>query len=431
MHRASSAVQLYLQSSSRLVFNVLHFELYKLRSTIELYMGLFSHSRKEPHIALLIDIGSGSVGASLVSYSYTKDGVQEKPVILYSLRKVFPLTESVSYDQLISVIRKTLREILGTIHDVKLGLPDKVYAVLSAPWYVSQARTILYNKKPAFTVTEKFVNELVKKEIDFFKESVAPQIEGDAYVIENTIQSLVLNGYSLKEPIGKKAEEMKISLFVSLSPRQIIDAIHEEVEKIYRLKEIQFSSSGACSFVALRDAFPNEESAMIISVGAEVTDVVLVREHILSNAFTFPKGTHSVYRTIASSLSLDVSEARTRALLCENGHASLEMNRTLSPLLLGARNEWTETFSKTLATFVNDLSIPHTVFVIAPDELACWYKDTLLNEPFHQYTLTEKDFNVILVGSETLHEYVVLKEGVTPDSCMSLQSLFIRRYLEN
>ncbi len=394
-------------------------------------MGLFSRSHKESHNALLIDVGSGSVGASLVSYSYTKDGKEEKPHILYSVRKPYSLTESASYDQLVGLMQKTLKETLGMIHDAQVVLPDKVYAVLSAPWYASQTRTIVYNKKPAFVVTEKLINELTKKEIDFFKESLAKQVEGESYIIESTTQAITLNGYSLHDPIGKKAEEMTISLFVSLSPRHVIDAVHEEVERVYRLKKIQFSSGGACSFVALRDSFPSEESFMIVSVGSEVTDVVLVRNHILSTSFTFPKGTHSVYRTIANSLSLDVKEAKTRALLCENGHASPEMTRTISPLLDGAKNEWTEMFSKTLAEFVNDLSIPHTVFVLAPEELSCWYKDTLINEPFHQYTLTEKDFNVILVENETLHEYLVFDEGVIKDSFMSLQSLFIRRYLES
>ncbi|MBP6856491.1 MAG: hypothetical protein KBC42_00835 [Candidatus Pacebacteria bacterium] len=394
-------------------------------------MGLFSHSRKEPHIALLIDIGSGSVGASLISYSYTKDGTLEKPVVLYALRKSFTLTASASYDQLITLMRKNLREILGTIHDVKLGIPDKVYTVLSAPWYTSQTRTIVYNKKPAFVVSEKLVNDLVKKEIDFFKETVAAEIEGEAYIIENTIQSLTLNGYSLTDPIGKKAEELKISLFLSLSPRQVIDVIHEEVEQIYRLKKIQFSSGGACCFVSLRDVFPNEESFIVVSVGSEVTDVVLVRNHTLATAFTFPKGSHSVYRTISESLSIDLQDAKTRALLCENGHASAEMIRTVSPLLLKARSEWVDMFSKSLSMYVNDLSIPHTVFVLAPNDLGCWYRDSIVNESFHQYTLTEKDFNVILVGSETLHEYITQKDGVTQDSFMSLQSLFIRRYLDN
>lgn len=393
-------------------------------------MGFFSHSRKESHIALLIDVGSGSVGASLVLYSYTKEGKQEKPRVMFSTRKQFVLTESVSYQQLVTIMQKTLREVIATVHDAKLGLPDKVYAVLSAPWYASQTRTILYNKKPAFLVTEKLISELTKKEIDAFKESLATQIEGESYIIESTTLSVTLNGYTLSDPVDKKAEELKIALFLSLSPRHVIDAIHEEVEQIYRLKKIQFSSGGACSFVALRDSFPNEESFMIVSVGSEVTDVVLVRNHILSTSFTFPKGTHSVYRTISNSLSLDVKEAKTRALLCENGHASVEMTKTIAPLLDGAKSEWTEMFSKTLASFVNDLSIPHTVFILASEELGCWYKDTLLNEPFHQYTLTEKDFNVILVGSETLHEYLIFNDGVTQDSFMSLQCLFIRRYLE-
>ena len=394
-------------------------------------MGLFSHSRKEPHIALLIDIGSGSVGASLVSYSYTKEGIEEKPAILYSLRRSFTLTESASYDQLVGLMRKTLREMLGIIHDVKLGIPDKVYAVLSAPWYVSQTRTIIYNKKPAFTVTEKLVMELTKKEIAFFKESLASEVEGESYIIENTTQSISLNGYSLKDPIGQKAEEMKIALFVSLSPQQVIDAIHEEVLQIYHFKKIQFSSSGACSFVALRDAFPDEESFMVVSVGSEVTDVVIVRNNTLDTSFTFPKGVRSVYRVISNSLSVDVNEAKTQALLCQNNHASPEMVRKVNPLLEGAKNEWIEMFSKTLASFVNTLSTPHTIFVLAPEEIGCWYKDLLLTEPFHQCTRTEKDFNVILVGNETLHEHLTFKEGVTQDSFMSLQSLFIRRYLEN
>ncbi len=394
-------------------------------------MGLFSHSRKESHIALLIDVGSGSVGASLVLYSYTKEGKEEKPRIVFSIRRPFTLTESVSYEQLIKLMQKTLKEVLGIVHDAKLGLPDRVYAVLSAPWYASQSRTILYNKKPAFVVTEKLVAELIKKETDFFKESLSTQIEGESYIIENTTQSISLNGYSIHDPFGKKAEEIKISQFISLSPRHVIEAIHEEVEQIYHQKKIQFSSGGACSFVALRDAFPSEESFMIVSVGSEVTDVVLVRNHTLSTSFTFPKGTHSVYRAIAESLSLDVSEAKTRTLLCENGHASLEMSKQMSPHLDSAKNEWIEMFSKSLADFVNDLSIPHKVFLLAPEELACWYQDSLLNEPFHQYTLTEKDFSVILVGSETLHEYLLFNDGVTQDSFMSLQSLFIRRYLEN
>ena len=128
-------------------------------------LGGFSKDIKDG-LAVILDIGSGSVGGALVSFSENK-----KPKILFSVRKPIIFQNDFKFERFLSSMLKAADQVLEEISKAKQGKPKQVFCILAAPWYVSQARNIISEDKKTFTVTTKRVDDLITHEVESLKEN--------------------------------------------------------------------------------------------------------------------------------------------------------------------------------------------------------------------------------------------------------------------
>jgi hypothetical protein len=105
-------------------------------------MSIFSKAKEENELALVFDIGSSSVGGALF-YIQNSD----TPRIIFSTREPISLENEINFDRFLSLTIKSLEKVVNKIYMSKLGSPQKVFCVLSSPWYASQTRIIKFEKE--------------------------------------------------------------------------------------------------------------------------------------------------------------------------------------------------------------------------------------------------------------------------------------------
>ncbi len=390
-------------------------------------MGIWGESKDKNELALVFDMGSASVGGAL--FRMDKLGI---PKIIYSIRESMDLEANINIDRFLLLATKSLDVVASKILKSGLGAPKKFFCILSSPWYASQTRTISLQKNTPFIFTSKLADSLIAKEVNLFEEEhLAKYIHTPNKIraIELKNMQTILNGYSTSGPLGQKAKELEMSIFISMSVEQVLSKVEDVVAKHFHSKDIKFSSFVLSSFLVVRDLFLHQENFLLVDISGEMTDISMVKKSILRESISYPLGYNFMIRGVASALGCSLSDAKSFISLYKDGHAEESTGKKLEGVLGKLRMEWLKKFQESLPNLSNDISIPATIFVTVDQELADFFSATIKAEQFNQYTLTESKFQVIPLSTEMLHGTVAFEEGVARDPFLIIESIYINRFL--
>ena len=390
-------------------------------------MGIFGSKNHKDQLALVFDVGSSSVGGAL--FWMRKSGV---PKIIFSYREPIVLEKKIDIDKFLSLTINSLETVVNKIHMSGLGAPKVIFCTLSSPWYVSQTRVIKLEKNVPFLFTTKLADDLIQKEITFFEQEHLAQYintKNPVQPIELKNIKTMLNGYETSNPLNQKAKELEMTIFISMSPEQILKNIKDTIHKSFHGQDIKFSSLGLTSFAVVRDMYINQENFLLIDVGGEVTDISMIKKNILRESISFSLGTNFMIRGIASSLLCSLAEAKSCLSLFKDGHAAESMRDKIQVVLNKLKSEWLVHFQKSLAGLSNDISIPATIFLSMNRDLADFFSQIIKTEQFNQYTLTESNFKIIYLGTEVFHRLAEFEENTIRDTGLIIDSIYINRFL--
>lgn len=390
-------------------------------------MGLFSKKEKEGDLMLVFDIGSSSVGGAL--FRAQKSGI---PKIISSVREPMAVEKNVDADRFLDLTMKSLDIVASNLLKLGLGAPQQIFCVLSSPWHVSQTRIISLQKNTPFVFTTELADSLIKKETDLFEaEHLQKYIEAGSPVriVELKNIKISLNGYETESPLGQKATELEMTIFVSVSPEQILHTIEDTVRAHFHFEKIRFSSFTLSSFAVLRDMYIQSDNFLLLEIGGEMTDVVMAKKNTLRESVSFPLGRNFIIRGVAASLQITLAEARSMIALYQEGHTTAEQAKKLEVIIEKLKIEWLQKFQESLANFSNDISIPATIYMVVDKDLADFFSKIIETEQFNQYTLTESKFKIIFLDIQIFHTKVELGQNVTPDTGLIMDSIYINRFL--
>lgn len=390
-------------------------------------MGIFSKSKNKEELMLVFDIGSSSVGGALF---YTqKSGA---PKIIYSIREPIALENEINFDRFLSLTIKSLEVVVNKICMMKLGAPKKIFCVLSSPWYASQTRIIKLKKNTPFIFTQKLADSLIQKEISLFEEehlSKYVHAQDKIRSIELKNMKTVLNGYGTSKPLNQKVKELIMTIFISMSPDQVLQKIENAIGRHFYSKDIKFSSFVMSSFAVARDMFVHQEDFLLIDIGGEVTDISMIKKDILCTSISFPIGKNFIIRGVSSVLNCSLDEAKSFISLYKDGHMIKSTEKKIEPIINKLKTEWLKKFQESLVNLSNDISIPATIFITVDQDLVHFFTETIKTEQFNQYTLTESKFRIIFLGTQALHGIAVFKENIIHDAFLIIESIYINRFL--
>jgi hypothetical protein len=388
----------------------------------------FSKVKKSEDLMLVFDIGSSSVAGAF--FKATESGV---PKIIYTVREPIALESEINPEKFFELMLKTLDKVvykMATRNNI--GAPKKVFCVLASPWYASQTRVIKYTKDVPFVFNQKFADGLIQEEIKIFQKEHLEQYSGEenkVRAIELRNMKIELNGYSVQEPIDKKATSLEMTIFISMSPEQILSPIEKAINAHFNAKEIKFSSFAMASFAVARNTFVHQDSFLLVDIGGEVTDISMVKKDVIFSSISFPLGRNFMIREVAKKLNCSLSEAKSYISLFKDGHATESVQVTLEPIMKDLEAKWLKNFQESLVNLSNDISIPATLFVTVDQDFNNFFSKIIKTEQFSQYTLTESKFRIIFLGTEALHGIATYQEEIPRDAFLIIESIYINRFL--
>ncbi len=367
---------------------------------------LFFRSKPKNKRVLIFHIGSGVIISAFVLLDGANDSV---PEIKSAAVAPMPLMSEPDTQHLISTMLRTLKKSAEGMVSEKIGAPDQIICFLGSPWYATQVRKVRMAKNAPFLVTEKIVRDMIKKESDLFdRELLAPTRETNSasVLVEREINRFELNGYQTDNPYGKRVSEIGISLVFSVSSEQLISQIREVISDSFHQKDITFHTFGYAGTLATRNLFLSHNEFMFIDVSNEITDIVLVKDGSYVDTASFPAGTNTILRALATQMRVTPQEVQTMLSLYSLNKLEatwqVKLERALDPILA----TWTRMFEETISKLSQEFALPHTIALFTDPHMYGIIRQGIMNESFAKMALAPKTFTVVPLQDMPWHSYV-------------------------
>jgi hypothetical protein len=384
-------------------------------------MSWFSHLAKKitSEKILVVHIGSASVVGALVE---TGSPVSR---VVATVTAEIPVVADLTSEKFESEMQKALESMLASLGKLRQSPPDRTHVYFASPWYASQVRRAKMSRPTPFVVSQVMLDEMIAKELKAFTdEEVAASYNAGQPIrpIESQIVQVKLNGYPTASPVDDSARDLELSLFLSVAPEHTLKKVEETIGKHYH-KPIAFSSFLSASFLVSRDHFPHEEGYLLIDVGGEITDVSLVRDGALMQTVSFPLGRNFILRKLSVGLKRSIAESLTICTLYAEKKVEDNVRAQCDEILKEAKDQWLDSFQKTLFSVSNELSIPNTIMLSVGTDIAPWFIETISREEFHQHSLTEKEFTVVVLDAQLFRDQLAFAEAVPRNPCIIIEAL--------
>lgn len=384
--------------------------------------GLFS--KKVKGLTAIFDIKQGSVGGAFVLFR-----AGEKPLVRYAHRISYRSSGVPSQETDSTHLIKTLRLLAERL--CTHGLPkilkedpgcrgvDRVVAFLGVPWV--STRLIDYpilSEKP-ISVTDKWLKNTLEKALE------NPE-QKDSLIVEQSVLRAHLNGYRTNDPHNKSAKRVDLSLFEASVSNSFAKLVQEALESSFHIREVSLRSSLLASFTAVRDHFESEDNFLLITVGSEVTEIAVVRDDALIVTDVLAQGSHTLIEAAAARLHTVPEEVPSRLKL-QLEHSAAEDPKQIQSDLALLQTEWQQAFDGVLTKLRTVHGLPRTVFLSASHSTRPWFAKLLGSSGMSAHTLTREPFRVIELDGQELLQYHHIHAEVTPDSPLSLETLFLHK----
>lgn len=380
----------------------------------------FTKNAKRESLALLIDIGSASVGAALMEV-----GPDKIPHVVATTREDIPFQDELSSARFLSAMSHALERALKTIQlkTKATGVPANIFCSLSSPWFLLKSRHLLVERKEAFEVNADFLEKLLDEEIDHLKaelkETLPPE---DMMVIEKKIIQTKLNGYDIKNPYGQQATHLKLTMTVGISSRKVIQRIERTLQNFFHVVPIHFGAFPIAAFSAIRDIYPTEKTFIFLDITGESTDVTLVNNDLLMGTMTFPRGKNYFVRAISSQFAAPHEAAMSTLNMFLDGKLDAIMQQQVELLLSRLESEWVTRFQKTLTLFEADGPLSHKIFFMADADASSLFA-TCIGKATREVDASKKIFDVQYIDQIILEKFVNFASEVNRDVFLATEAL--------
>lgn len=320
--------------------------------------------------AAIIDIGSGSVGATIIVSNIHNP----KPEMIWSHREYVLIKDIDSTEVPLKEITTSLVNIflqigndgLKKLHDVDSHLEiTTVQVTVSAPWTCTVTKTINVSDAHPFLVNTELIEELSKaaekQAFTAVKENKILQ-KSQLAIIDNETIGIRINGYPISDPKDIKTREVSLSHITALTQHKLVTVLEESKSKIIPKAALETHSFMYMFYDVLKEMKSDTSEACLIDITSEATEIGIIREGILTHVTNIAFGTFSLSREIAAVCKIPKEEAYT---YLKGGTAFLETK--LSSQKLEEVQTILEAYEDKIAdlfrTTGDALAIPKTIFL--------------------------------------------------------------------
>lgn len=280
-------------------------------------MSLFGLNTHTDRYGAVIDIGSGSVLASIIHSNTSKP----HPTIIWSHREHAPLKNIDSLEKSSKAVITALVNacmILDAEGRKKLHEYDssakitELQSSISAPWSYTITKNITYKQDKPFPVNENLIEDLMmaaQEKIDTELKETAALSQLGLNLITRTTMDLIVNGYHVQNSPRGKANELTVIYTNAVAHDYLIEAVNELNSKVFTEAESKKISFILMLHTVTRDLLQQPFDVCLVDVTYEATEIGVVRDGALQYSTHTPFGSFSLAREISSVTGVPLHEA--------------------------------------------------------------------------------------------------------------------------
>lgn len=376
--------------------------------------------------SLVFYIGNGVVKCGLIAHNKGKNpdvlALRVSEISHYEERNRDHLEKKVlsEFENLVNNFKtKDIPKLIASSPSSNVSIKN-AYIMMASPWYVSETTIVKMKEAKPFTVTEAM---LLKSKDDIVK-AYRDAHKVDVTVLEQKILRVALNGYLTTDPIRKKAQSLDMTIFTSFARHSSVEQIKNIIEKYFGLDHVDIHSQSLVSFSVIGDTWKNTERYIIADITSELTELVSVRNGILSEASSFPMGKQYLLSKIGESLGVTSEVAASFIKMKKDGTLDMKILSKIDQAIQSVEKDWLKAFTDSLSVMSSSNSLPNTFFLFAPKDIASIFSSFISNEEYQQFSFADGKFEVHEVSTADLAPYCTNGLGINPDVSIMILGLF-------
>ena len=264
---------------------------------------------------LLLDIESGSIGAAIVT----------KPThgcstITWSIRQELPFRSSIAFDDAANDLKKAIRDVAARsgiegIRELRATNPEasisEVLVRIAAPWSFTITKTVHTKHDRAFTVTRGLIAALERRAVE--EAGTAAKAAGDALntltMISNKTINVGINGYRVQTGALQETTNISLSQAIEFTYADLKAAIEDAVDRAFPMADISIHTAMETYCSALTTLPIHVDNSCLLIVGAEATELGVIRDGILCHTTYTPYGMRTLARQLHDNSGISQPEA--------------------------------------------------------------------------------------------------------------------------
>ncbi len=381
----------------------------------------------------VLDINTTSVDGAIIEVF--RDAVNICPKIISSSTNTLEIPDNLDPTRFLEHTLENIKNAMeALVRDpngpgVK-GMPSTWVCFLAAPFYVSQSRLIKTEKEKSFTVSEKMIKDIVAGEMAKFKgagHDIFPGVTSDDHeIINSSVMEIKLNGYDdLKNIYQKNVNTLDLSLYLSASATDILKRFKETISSVLRVKKISFYPFAFSLFSTFRDLTSTiNDSTVIVDIDGETTEITLVERDSLLENFSFPVGTNSLVRKVATEMGTVKEEAYSSLKMLAAGKRNMALVDKLPQVVERELSFWTAKFFRSIDESLDHFLPTNRLLVTGNPLLTPLYLERLRRPVAENLIIGDKNFEVNYFQDKVVSEICEFDVSKKPTTRLMVEAIF-------
>ncbi len=338
--------------------------------------------RKRVDSVLLLDIGSGSVGAAYLTLA---EGT--KPTLHYGVRVRHKegtdvgTTMKEAIRSLVSHGSAMLRDASGT------GRADAALVAVASPWQHTHVEKRAKEAAEPFAVSSGLVRDLVSAEEKL--------LEGHVHA-DTAIIATLLNGYEVKEPHGKRVKRLEAVVMNSSIDEALKKSAEDALKGEAHIRNVTFASFPWVSYASLSALYPHERDYLVMDAAALATDITVVAQGRIARVASCGAGVRALAKK-----SSPAGEEKVE------GGIHVRRDTSEAKAAPGGKSAWLTSTVRALKDLSEHQALPRMLFLLADDTYASDVKAMLTDESVRSLWLSDDPLSIITVTPAQLQAAIV------------------------
>lgn len=184
------------------------------------------------------------------------------------------------------------RELIAE-HVASLSKHEDFMLVVGSPWVTYHTLTIEHVREQPFVFTRELEETLIKEEYIKIKKNIERTVGShDDILLNIQVHNHKINGHKLADPFGSRGYRCELPVVVAFADRMLVHELLAMLEMSLYRDDIHVQSYWHW---AQTISTPSSDTLFQIHLGSLTTDIMWVRDGIVSHTLSLPHGYESYY----------------------------------------------------------------------------------------------------------------------------------------